>query len=265
MNKYFGVFKTSFKQEKDTLFDTVMRAITFFIIMYIFLQLWGYIYGENGTSQVINGYSLAQMIWYLTIGELITFTAKHSQITRAISKEIISGSIAYKLNKPYNYYLYNITTFMAKSCFALIFMLPVAVLIGGVFVGFPSTFVVAQILPCIISILLSHLLNWCLFAIVGLLGFWCQDASPFDWIVSKFLMLLGMFFPIEFFPSWLQPAIRYSPIYSIMSGPASLVANFSWELFGQVILSQIVWIVILILIGLGLYNIGKRKVVSNGG
>ena len=78
-------------------------------------------------------------------------------------------------------------------------------------------------------------------------------------------MLFGMFFPVEFFPTWLQPIIRFSPVYSVMSGPSSLVANFSWELFATVAISQVVWIAIIIGMGLLIFKLGKRKVTSNGG
>lgn len=264
MNKYTGIFKTSFKQEKSTTFDTLLRVVSFVIIVYILLQLWQYIY-RSGSGQIINGYTLQQMIWYLIVGECITFSARSSLIAREITGEIQSGSIAYKLNKPYNYYLYCITTFMAKSCFTLLFMIPAGLIVGAIFVGFPPTFTWLQILPCLLVIIGSNFMTWSLYAIVGLIAFWCQESSPFAWIVSKFLMLLGMFFPVEFFPAWLQPIIKFSPIYSIVSGPSSLVANFSWGLFGQVILSQAVWSIIIVALGIGVYNLGKRKVVSNGG
>jgi len=76
---------------------------------------------------------------------------------------------------------------------------------------------------------------------------------------------LGMFFPVDFFPTWLQPVIKYSPIYSLMSGPASLVAQFSWENFGRVIMAQSVWLVVILCLGLLVFKIGKRRVASNGG
>ena len=265
MSKYLTVFKTGFKQEKDTIFDNFLRCIMFFIIMYVMIQLWNFIYGGSGTSSAINGYTLNQMIWYLIIGECVVNSAKCAQITRSITNEIKTGSIAYKLNKPYNYYLYNISTFMAKSCFLIIFTVPTAILIGAIFVGLPDNFTLIQIVPCMLTFLMSILLSWCLYGAVGLIAFWVQDSTPFYWIVSKTVMLLGMFFPLEFFPSWLQPFIKYSPIYSIMSGPASLVANFSWSDFGMVICFQSVWCVILICIGLLIYKLGKRRVTSNGG
>lgn len=265
MLKYFQIYKTSIKQERDTVVDTLLRAVSFFIIIFIFVQLWSFIYGEGGTSSVINGYSLQQMIWYLITTELIQYTARNRLIMNSISNEIKSGSIAYKLNRPYNFYLYNITTFMGKSTWMLLFMLPVAIIMGFCFVGSVSSFTWWQILPNILTLLLANLLIWVMYAIMGLLCFWIEDASPFSWILQKFLMLLGLFFPVEFFPAWMQPIIEYSPIYSVFSGPAKLVANFSWELFLKVFASQAFWCAILICVGIGLYNLGKRRVNVNGG
>jgi len=265
MNKYLSVFKTGFKQEKDAIFDMVVRCIMYFVITYILIELWSYIYGDGGTSKAINGYSLNQMIWYLIMSECLINSTKCAQITRSITNEIKTGSIAYKLNKPYNYYLYSISAFMAKSCFMIMFTLPTALIIGGIFVGVPASFTAVQIVPCLIVFILAIFLSWCLYGVVGLIAFWVQDSTPFYWIVSKLFMLFGMFFPIEFFPMWLQPIIRYSPIYSIMSGHASLVANFSWMSFGNIFVSQIIWIVITITIGLLVFKLGKRRVTSNGG
>ena len=265
MNKYFSVFKTGFKQEKDAIFDMFMRCIIYFIITYIFIQLWGYIYGEGGTNQIINGYSLNQMIWYLILSECIANSTKCAQISRSMTNEIKTGSIAYKLNKPYNYYLYSISAFMSKSCFTILFTVPTALIMGGIFVGIPASFTCAQILPCFVAFMFAIFLSWCIYGVVGLIAFWVQDSTAFYWIVSKSFMLLGMFFPVEFFPTWLQPIIRYSPIYSIMSGPASLVANFSWGLFARVLISQTIWTAIVIAIGLLVFKLGKRRVTNNGG
>lgn len=265
MLKYLHIYKTSIKQEKDTVVDTLLRAVSFCIIIFIFVQLWSFIYGEGGTGSIINGYSLEQMIWYLITTELIVSCARNRLIINSIGNEIKSGGIAYKLNRPYNFYLYNITTFMGKSTWMLMFMLPIGLIMGFIFVGAVPSFTWAQIVPNILTLMLSFLLVWVMYACVGLLSFWLEDASPFSWILQKFLMLFGLFFPVEFFPGWMQPIIEYSPIYSVFSGPAKLVANFSWELFLKVFVSQTVWCAILILIGVGVYNLGKRRVNVNGG
>lgn len=264
MSKYWTVFKMSFKQEKDTIFDTFTRCIMYFLLCYILIQLWGYIYG-GGKQAIINSYTLEQMLWYLIVGECIVNSAKCNQITRSISNEIKSGSIAYKLNKPYNYYVYSVVSFMAKTCFITLFTLPTAIIIGAIFIGLPPNFTLVQIVPCLFTFFLSIFISWCIYGVVGLIAFWVQDSTPFYWIVSKAFLLLGMFFPLEFFPLWLQPLIRYSPIYSVMTGPSSLVASFSWEAFKDNIISQSIWCTLIILLGICIFNFGRKKVTSNGG
>ena len=78
-------------------------------------------------------------------------------------------------------------------------------------------------------------------------------------------MLFGLFFPPEFFPLWLQPVITYSPVYAMMSGTCKLLANFSWELFGQVVLTQIIYLTFFLGFALVLYKKGTKKVNVNGG
>lgn len=265
MNKYALVFKTSFKHEKVTVFNTFLRAVSFILVAFILIQLWSYIYGDGGVNQVINGYSMEQMLWYLIITEGIHFSARNHSIVTVIGNEVKSGSVAYKMNKPYNFYLYNITSFFANSVWLLLFMIPAMLLVGFGLVGMSPTFTFYQIIPCLLTILGSVILVWSLHGIMGLISFWVEDATPFNWILSKFLMLFGVLFPLEFFPSIIQTIIMYSPIYSIFSGPAKLVANFSWNLFVKVFLSQVIWGVILIVIGLVIYNKGKKKVNVNGG
>ena len=265
MNKYALVFKTSFKHERVTVFDTVLRSISFVLVAFILIQLWGYIYGDGGVNQVINGYSLKQMLWYLLITEAIHFSARNHRIVTSIGNEVKSGSIAYKVNKPYNFYLYNITTFLANSTWTSLFVGAGALIVGFSLVGMAESFTIYQVIPCVVSILCSFFLIWALHGIMGLISFWVEDATPFNWILAKFLMLFGILFPVEFFPKAIQSLITYSPIYSIFSGPAKLVANFSWELFFQVFISQVVWSFVLVCLGLFIYSRGKKKVNVNGG
>ena len=116
-----------------------------------------------------------------------------------------------------------------------------------------------------LSLILATLLLCTVYGAVGLLSFWIEESTPFTWIVQKFLMLFGLFFPPEFFPHWLQVTIEYSPVYSMMSGPCKLLANFSWDLFSKVILSQACYLALFLTIGLIIYKSGTKKVNVHGG
>jgi ABC-2 type transport system permease protein len=199
------------------------------------------------------------------MAEVLMYSINARSVTRAFSADIKSGKIAYQLNKPYNYYLYQIFQQMGSFIWKMVFLVPCAIIIGLVFVGPIANFSAVYILPMIICLMLAVLLSCIIYGCVGLLAFWIEESSPFTWIILKLQMLFGLFFPPEFFPVWLQPVIIYSPIYAIMSGPCKLVAGFSWELFYGVVISQVSYTLLFGGLGLLIYKIGTRKVNVNGG
>ncbi len=265
MNKYFTVFKTSFKQESKTFANSLVAVFSFVVIIYIFKILWSYIYGGNGGGSLINGYTLEMMIWYLIMAEIITYSVNGRAVTRSFGADIKSGKIAYQLNKPYNYFGYQLSSHSSAFMWKLCFLAPTGIIIGLILLGPIPNFNFAYVFPIIISLLLAVFMACLIYGIIGLLCFWIEEASPFAWIIQKFMFIFGMFFPPEFFPSWIQPIITYSPIYAMISGPSKLLANFSWEMFLQVSISQIVYVAIFIGLGLLVFKLGTKKVNVNGG
>lgn len=265
MNKYLSIFKTSFKQESKTITNSLTSVVSFVVIIYIMQQLWQFIYGGNGTGTLINGYSLNMMIWYLIMAEVLMYAVNSRGVTRAFGNDIKSGKIAYQLNKPYNYYFYQVSTSSGEFMWKLIFLVPTAIIMGVVLLGPIPNFSIAYVVPIGVSMLLAILLTCTIYGMVGLLSFWIEEATPFTWIIQKFQMLFGLFFPPEFFPVWLQPIITYSPVYAMMSGPCKLLANFSWDLFARVTVSQILYLMVFTILGLFIYNKGTKKVNVHGG
>ena len=264
MNKYFSIYKTSFRQESKTIGNSLTSVISFVVIIYILQQLWQFIYG-GGSGTLIHGYTVNMMIWYMIMAEVLMYSVNARGVTRAFSSDIKSGKIAYQLNKPYNYYVYQVSSQMGEIMWKLIFLIPTAIVMGLLLLGPIENFSIAYVVPLLISLLFAMFLTCIIYGMVGLLAFWIEEAGPFTWIVQKFQMLFGLFFPPEFFPTWLQPAIEYSPIYAMMSGPCKLMANFSWDLFMKVSISQIAYIIIFVVAGMIMYKFGTRKVNVNGG
>ncbi|MBQ9792735.1 MAG: ABC transporter permease [Clostridia bacterium] len=265
MNKYLNIYSTSFKQESKTFANSLTSVVSFVVIIYIFQQLWQFIYGGNGGGTLINGYTIQMMIWYMIMAEVLMYSVNARGVTRAFGNDIKSGKIAYQLNKPYNYYMYQIFSQLGEIMWKLVFLVPTGIVMGLILLGPIQNFSVLYVLPLAVSLLLAVVLTAIIYGTVGLLTFWIEEATPFTWIVQKFQMLFGLFFPPEFFPTWLQPIINYSPVYAMMSGPCKLMANFSWDLFLNVSISQIVYIAAFISIGLLIYKLGTKKVNVNGG
>ena len=107
MNKYLSIFKTSFKQESKTITNALTSVVSFVVIIFIFKQLWDYIYTKGGGT-VMHGYTVDMMIWYMIMAEILMYSVYARATTRAFASDVKTGAIAYKLNKPYNYFAYQI-------------------------------------------------------------------------------------------------------------------------------------------------------------
>lgn len=265
MNKYLSICGTSFRQESKTLTNSLASIVPFCIMIYIFYELWRFIYGSSGGGTAINGYTVEMMILYLITAEVLMFAIHAKSVTRNFGNDIKSGKICYQLNKPYNFLGYQICSQIGTTVWKLLFLLPTSLIMALILLGSIDGFSVVYVLPMLISLLLATFLTCLIYGMVGLLAFWIEEATPFTWIIQKFQMIFGLFFPPEFFPVWLQPLIEYSPIYAMMSGPCKLVANFSWELFLKVSVSQIAYIALFLGLSIILYKLGTKKVNINGG
>ena len=84
--------------------------MSFIVIIYIFRELWQFIYGGSGAGTLIHGYTVEMMIWYMIMAEVLMYSVNARGVTRAFSNDIKSGKIAYQLNKPYNYYSYQVSS-----------------------------------------------------------------------------------------------------------------------------------------------------------
>lgn len=265
MNKYLSIYNTSFKQESKTFANAITSVVSFVVIIYIFQQLWQFIYGGSGGGILIHGYTVQMMIWYMIMAEVLMYSVKARKITTAFGKDIKSGKISYLLNKPYNYYFYQLSTSMGQIMWKLVFLVPTGIIIGLILLGPIPNFSIIYVVPLLVSLLFAVILTCIVYGTVGLLSFWIEEATPFSWIIQKFQMIFGLFFPPEFFPVWLQPFIQFSPVYAMMSGPCKLMANFSWDLFLTVSISQIVWLTVFVGFGLMLFKFGVKKVNIHGG
>lgn len=263
MRKYIFVFKTTLMESLQYIMNIILGFVFFFVVLFVFMNLWQYIYSDS--DALINGYSLQQMIWYVILTETIWFGTRNRTIISQVSNDIKSGAIAYVINKPYHYVLYMITRNLGEILCKFLLYLCAGLIIGYLWVGRIADFNPVY-LPLIMIVFFSGtLINSFLTMSISLLSFWIEDAAPFHWLYSKIIIILGVSFPVEMFPSWAQPLIKCTPIYVITYGPARLMIRFETELFFNVLFAQIIYLAAAFLILMGLYSKGVKKINVNGG
>ena len=263
MKKYLYIYKATLIENLGYIMNIILAFIQFFVMMFIFINLWQYIYSDS--SQIINGYTLEQMIWYVLIAEVLWYGTRNKILTREISRDIKSGNIVYNINKPYNYVFYIISKHLGEITIKTILFSIIGIIIGIIFVGPIQNFDFRNIPFILISVLLGILINSIIRIAISIISFWIEDSTPFHWVYDKMILVLGTLFPIEMFPEFLRPIIRCTPIFVVTYGPARLIINFTFENFTKIFIAQIIYLIILVLLVLILYEKGVKKLNVNGG
>ena len=259
--KYWFIFQTTLINSLAYPGELIGRSLMIIPFMWIFFQLWQVTFSAAG-ADVISGLTLKDMLWYLMLAE--TIELGRPPLARTISENVKDGSIAYLLNKPYDFMLYQFSTAMGETIFRAI----LNAIFGGATVWFlvgapahPSGIFIA--LPAVIG---AWVLHFCVNAMIGLLAFVVEDVSAFTWIYQKLAFIFGgMLIPLDLYPPWLQTLSKALPFSSTIYGPARLFVTPTTELFINVMSLQIIWIVVLTVILTLVYRRGLTQLTVNGG
>ena len=263
MKKYLYIFKLEVMTNLQYAFDFFVGFIGYCIHIFIFLNLWQYIYSDP--NELINGYNMNQMIWYVIITEILWTSIGGRGLCKKICDDVRSGNIAYNLNKPYNYVEYSLFNHLGAVVVRFIIVSILGIVLGLIFLhSFPELSVLG-IFAVLFTCLLANIINILLVISIGLISFFIEDANPFFWLYSKMILIIGTIFPVEFFPKVMQPIIKFSPIYVVSYGPAKLFVDFSISNFIQILLFQLGYIVLSFVICHLIYKKGVRKLNVNGG
>lgn len=263
MKKYLFIYKSELMSNLQYIFNLLTGFISSFLMLFIFFNLWKYIYTDP--NELINGYNMYQMIWYVIITEIIYMSLSGRRICRDISNDVRSGNIAYNINKPYDYILYSLFNHLGKVTVKFIMYIILGSITGLIFMGsFPSHNILS-IFAVLFTMILAIIISVLFIIAVGLISFFIEDSNPFYWIYSKFILILGTIFPIEYFPKVIASILKYSPIFAMSYGPAKLFVDFSWNNFILVLLSQIIYVIVAFIICKLMYKKGVKNLNVNGG
>ncbi|MBQ9267736.1 MAG: ABC transporter permease [Clostridia bacterium] len=263
MRKYLFIFKAELMSALQYVANILLHMITYFIVIIIFFYLWNYIYDDP--TQLINGYSKTQMIWYVIITEIIWNIVSGRKLCRRICDDVKSGNIAYNMNKPYNYIGYILSSHLGEGIIKSLIYITFGIILGRVFLGAFPTLNVLSIVLVILSLILAVVIDTLFIIFIGLFSLYIEDANPLFWLYSKLILILGTMFPIEFFPEVIQKITTVSPIYVICYGPAKLFVDFNLNNALNIIAFQFIYLAVAFGLCGVLYAKGVKKLNVNGG
>jgi len=259
--KYWAICRTQLVHSLSYPADLCSRSLTIALFLWIFAHLWEAAYQSAGQERIA-GLSPRDTLWYLMIAEVIVLS--RPRLSGAIAEGVKEGSIAYLLNRPYNFLLYQVGVGLGDSALRL----AGNVLAGGAITWYlvgppPDLGHWALVVPALAG---AWAIDCCIGAMIGLLAFVAEEVSAFEWIYSKLTLILGgLLVPLDFFPVWLRDMAAHLPFAYIVYGPARAFVDPDLGRFLPLFAGQVCWLAAL---G-GLLWLGYRRSVAhlniNGG
>jgi len=262
ISKYFSISLINVKESLTYIWDIILgKALFVAIIIFVFANLWKVIFATQG--EVIPGFTLPMMVWYLVFGEaLITSIGK---FVKEVGDDIKSGEIANYLTKPYNYIIYKMSVAFGKALINFLLTILFGGIIAYLMVGGIKISLVS--LPFLLIVaFLAIILNLVIASIISLFAFWIEDASSLSYIYSQITFIFGgMIVPLELYPPLVAKISSILPFSYSAYHASKLALIFSYETFFKVVVVQLLWILFFIGVLFIFYRYIIKKVSVNGG
>lgn len=236
---------------------------TYLINVTVYYFIWRAVYGPD---ERIAGYSLAQMITYVSIGWIMR-SFYWNTIDQEMAYEVIEGKIATALLKPLSIQGMWLARAAGESAFRLgLLTAPTALAIMLIFPVRPpaSATHFALFVPAVAgSFLLMGAINF----MIGTCAIHLESILAL--IRSKFWLielLSGVLLPMPFFPGWAQKILRWLPFEHIAFSPLQIYLGKAGpgEALG-ILLIQWAWVAALAALGALWWRVSIRKITIHGG
>jgi len=261
IQKYWAIFKTQLINSLAYPGDLFSRSLTIVVFLWVFAQLWRVTYQSVG-QPAISGLTYRETLWYLLLAETIVLSKP--KLSTTIATTVKDGSVAYLLNKPYNFLLYQISIGLGDSVMQMGFNALVGGTIVWLLVGSPPALWGWPLV--LVAVIVAWLIDFCIAAIIGLAAFVTEEISAFEWIYQKITFILGgLLIPLDFYPDWLRSIALSLPFAYTIYGPARLFVDPALSRFALLLAGQLAWLLLLGGLLTFLYRRGVTWLTINGG
>lgn len=267
MKSYLSYFKLKFKTGLQYKAAAIAGMSTQFFFGIIYVSVYIAFYNSDSSNLPMPLNELVSFLWLnQCFFALIFMWYKDKDILNLIKK----GNIAYELCRPQDlYFMWYFKILGERLSSVVLRFLPVMII--ALLLPHPYnldlTISFPRLLIFLISLLLSSLL---VVAIILLFHIICLYTLDEKGVVNMFMVvtdiLSGLVLPIPFFPKFLQKICNILPFRYVSDFPFRLyVGNISLNEGINGIIIQIIWIIILFIIGKTLMNNALKKTVVQGG
>jgi len=237
--------------------------ITYLINVTVYYFIWSAVYGPG---QAIVGYSLGQMLTYVSVGWILR-SFYWNTIDQEMAYEVIEGKIAMDLIKPVSVMWMWFSRAMGESAFRLALLtLPTAIVVMLVFpVAAPASrlgflfFVVAALGSFALMGALNFMIGTCAIPLKSILAL----IRAKYWLIE---LLSGLLIPIAFFPKVLQNILAWLPFEYIAYRPLMIyLGKLAPRDALLTIAAQWCWVIVLLVLANWWWERAVQKITIQGG
>jgi len=267
MKKYWHALNIGIQNNLAYRVNFLARALFGLIPLLAMIQLWRTIF-EGKAGGTIASLTLAQMISYYLIAQVVDALTAVNEDDWQIAADIKDGNISAFLLKPINYLWYRLSLFFAgRVTYVLVATLPLALFIfwfREYFVLPPSG---TQLGWFAVSLGLTALLQFFLSYALAALAFWVLEVSTFIFIVYAFEYLAsGHLFPLSILPAEVQRILFFTPFPYQLYFPVSIyLGQTTGAALWQGLAMQLTWVLIAYGLARFMWSRGLKKYSAVGG
>ncbi len=266
MTKYWCVIKIGIGNTLVYRFNFFFRAAFALVPLLATIYLWQTIYG--GQSSNVGGYTLAGMISYYLLVTIVDTLTSVNEDDWQIAADIKDGNISAFLLKPIDFLAYRFCLFVSgKIIFTAVSLVPV-----GVFIFFFRAYWVVPpgaltLACCLVSIVLTGLLQFFMSYTMALLAFWLLEVSTIIFILFAFEYIAGgHLFPLNILPAGIARALNYTPFPYQLFFPVSIyLGQVTGRALWQGLAIQTGWVVLFYALARMVWRRGIRTYTAVGG
>jgi ABC-2 type transport system permease protein len=242
--------------------EIAVRTVFLATVLYIFVQLWTVTYEAMG-RQTVAGFSVAQMIWYLTLTESILIS--RPRVSREIDQDVRSGDVAYQLIRPYDYVLFRLAAYLGERALRFGSCLAIGTVLALLYVG-PIELSPTALLAAGLVVLIGTVVDFLGAVAIGLCAFWVEDTQPLQLLYDRAIMLLGgLLLPLELFPDWIAPILAALPFQLILYAPARIAVTGDLSNLAPILVQLGVTLALTLALARGVFALATRRLHANGG
>lgn len=237
--------------------------ITYLINVAVYYFIWRAVYGPG---EQIAGYDLGHMITYVAVGWILR-SFYWSTIDQEMAYEVLDGKIAMELIKPVSVQGMWLARAIGESAFRLgMLTAPTALVIAWIFPvrGPASTlhfmlFLLGAIGSFFLMGAINFLIGTCAIRLKSILAL----IRAKYWLLE---LLSGLLIPMSFFPEAARTILAWLPFQHIAFTPLQIyLGKFDAGAAAIALLTQWIWVAVLLWLGSRWWHVSVRKITIHGG